>query len=858
MKSKILLISASLLLLSVTIGFTQGNYPCVNGTTTDPDNTSWPLSIYNNIPYKMNTGTNKFDWRDHFFPISIPNSDYSTYTQVESPYWLGYHPKQDGYSDIGWDQNSDFQNSNGWELIKKNFGKSADGSVNQEATYGPYFVLYNKYTGKLRVIGWFGATQNGDFPAVTVILGFEANGNTTPVTAIFNNYDAIAQPLTETTKLNEVISTTFFPGSASFPFFADFQLAYDPCTCFKMSTLVFTFTKIQKGIINLSGRILATSTTAPEVVADMDRSKGTDEFNFSTYLSSVFTNNKTTDNLETGLITYQRIDDIIGAYKSQNTGISGEDEVTAFEILKSGLELGASFVPGGKDVTEAQKSLKEGLERAAHVSDFLSVLVKGTGENKTWPSIIQGEMALTGTLKTESPQYGAGFRIANPGSLNSNTSPECCDGLNHRPDYPMYNEVLGTFALLKTPHVNHYVNMYSVPAPQAGRGGSSWNVGRRDEFQITENLQYVFNPAVNVDEALTTITAALVVETDIDIEAHNVNEAYFTANKSVYITDFASLECLSKEVPLFEKHALTPLGGSTIPYYNLQNVNYKVYLKLIVNIVSNNLDSDGKNNTSAFILKYPVIIDDKTGQISTFPFYQGYSYISNLGIIPGIQPTRANPNPVQSITYTTDPNLYAWNITIAGTLLTALPTPGRGYNPNPPPTLPIVHMTAGDLLTIDAGSTISGDFVLATGDVPVISCGSPYTQISNADVKTFCQSTDYKASTFVARTAYNGATASTNANPTINNTKPNGLTLDVVPNPFSDFTAVRYSIATGDIVSISVTSVLGEKILDLQNSYQSSGNYEIILPASNLSSGVYYCTIQTSSGIITKRIVVVK
>lgn len=68
-----------------------------------------------------------------------------------------------------------------------------------------------------------------------------------------------------------------------------------------------------------------------------------------------------------------------------------------------------------------------------------------------------------------------------------------------------------------------------------------------------------------------------------------------------------------------------------------------------------------------------------------------------------------------------------------------------------------------------------------------------------------------------------------------------------MPNPFSDFTTISFTLAKEDNVRIIVYNALGDKIEELTNRDYSAGKYEIKFNADYLPSGLYYYKISTSN-----------
>ncbi|MDI6804914.1 MAG: T9SS type A sorting domain-containing protein [Bacteroidota bacterium] len=78
------------------------------------------------------------------------------------------------------------------------------------------------------------------------------------------------------------------------------------------------------------------------------------------------------------------------------------------------------------------------------------------------------------------------------------------------------------------------------------------------------------------------------------------------------------------------------------------------------------------------------------------------------------------------------------------------------------------------------------------------------------------------------------------------------------PNPFNPSTSIKYEISKRDLVTIVVYDILGREIKTLLNEIKNPGIYTINWNASNLSSGIYYYQLKTSSSTQTKKALLLK
>jgi len=78
------------------------------------------------------------------------------------------------------------------------------------------------------------------------------------------------------------------------------------------------------------------------------------------------------------------------------------------------------------------------------------------------------------------------------------------------------------------------------------------------------------------------------------------------------------------------------------------------------------------------------------------------------------------------------------------------------------------------------------------------------------------------------------------------------------PNPFNPSTTINYSLSSFAKVSLKVYNLLGQKVADLVNSEQAAGNYSVEFNAKDLSSGVYFYTINLNNFTQTKKMLLIK
>jgi len=78
------------------------------------------------------------------------------------------------------------------------------------------------------------------------------------------------------------------------------------------------------------------------------------------------------------------------------------------------------------------------------------------------------------------------------------------------------------------------------------------------------------------------------------------------------------------------------------------------------------------------------------------------------------------------------------------------------------------------------------------------------------------------------------------------------------PNPFSMVTNIQFTLGKRDNVVIKVFDVRGSLVTALANDYYSEGTHTIKWNESDIPSGYYFYSLQTSTGVVTKKASIIK
>ncbi|KAB2879765.1 T9SS type A sorting domain-containing protein [bacterium] len=591
------------LLLSAAIAM----YVCANGQDCVRLIRTKYDSSYNNelstlFPNKINPWLNSFDFARidngiafHDIDLNptagwiIPGMTGSNY-KMKSPFSVAMASEYDYLSqpfgvgssvydaDIWWED--------GWELMWMNTGYYPNGNpVNIADTnrilsgsYGlanpraPYFILYNRYTGKLRVFANL-FTDYNQYQNVRMVMSYPTGKDNSGIFRHLLNYD---QTLDQPSLVTEISSFNHNENNNTLWWSSDFQLGYDPCVCEKQSEIDFSFWAVKNLNIDLYGRI---------VQQDMDVSVlgNPDYKNFLT--NEAVKNASLTGN--SGTLLFKRFDSLLVKYDRElelyNTQLNSYNHPfnsTMRTILKSAKDgvsaAGGAFVakplgdfflrqlvkidgPTKKDTTtasgwaeEVNKATKGQLGKAF---DFLSMAALGDDFTKepqrpSMPTATFSEMKIAGVISD------SGFvNVSNFLTPGSYKYPQQLTAYN----YPAYNNAVGLYALLRKPVVKGLrdqfptrtlVSLDTVFVDTSMTGSIKTINIRTNEvntvehhnklfLNVAEPLKYKLNKALDFDMDKTKLYVSFIVELENTIpNGDNCFTLHLTEdNENFYLRD---------------------------------------------------------------------------------------------------------------------------------------------------------------------------------------------------------------------------------------------------------------------------------------------------------------------------------
>lgn len=530
-----------ILFLSLMLGFIG----VASAQNCAPNNISTnPAAPVNNQRPSM---TNTFDWTQMDYPLNIRHI-YNGYGSIRSPFFDSDNSIISGLYDPIPGPKDYLPDEDGWELIKRDFGFEASGvEVNN-----PYFILYNKYRGLLRL--FIARGDQAFFNGAMIKVQF---AGLSPMQTSLLDHSGQLAAINSTFTQNPVLNSAseILNGYEEW-FYADFPMNYDPCTCLYQSKVEIKIDLSNTSIISLSG------TTNGEIVSSgkptaAQKAKGSFSIGYAENVTKKIHQ------------TYKGINDWATDLKGKGANVTSTDNL----------------------MNEAKKPkfLKAGLGSLSWISSALSLLdffvsggrkvPPGPQEVSVTPMSITMNSTYTGTFSTQYPYANISFRT--PGSDHGN-SPDT--------EYPYYNEVLGIFNLLYIPKVNY---THSVTRTPAGCKGCYIN-NYSSSYRLAENITYVLNPAAKLE--VQEIKATIVIEGKNMGGTWNEGVNAITGvNQSRF--SYADLGCL----PTTTFNSAYSLPSTTIsgPTTSFR----RIYIKITANL--RRLDATDDTQNILFVAIYP-------------------------------------------------------------------------------------------------------------------------------------------------------------------------------------------------------------------------------------------------------------
>lgn len=324
---------ASILVL-LLIAINSLNSQCIRGVSTNPSNSASPYldsNLQGNL--SVNPWLNSFDWSAHnavgFSPITLsPNGawlipDYTgnTYT-MSSPYQSGKVPGAYYLSEpVTNFKARDFHWEDGWELLWLGTGYYPNGeevtTENPQRIYpsrhavsnprAPYFVLYNRYRGLMRVFVNVFDLPRGKSNAFIDLYHLGRNGESRNFSGVLRLVNGIDRPLDQRSSSLFMRTNQTRTLQIGQWMTADFQMAYDPCVCEYPNMLMLSVSVWDSLEINLRG--IGKELKVP--IKDYTHNSGHYDLNFL----SVHALEQNTQS--SGYLVYHKMDKLVADYQER-------------------------------------------------------------------------------------------------------------------------------------------------------------------------------------------------------------------------------------------------------------------------------------------------------------------------------------------------------------------------------------------------------------------------------------------------------------------------------------------------------------------------------------------------------------
>ena len=576
----------------ISLNLLSQDFPCSNGIVTNPFGP--PANPQTSLPELQHFLNTDYDWMgDNNLPdfeiYNMGEDGTSTYTMQ---HLFSSNNPHDLHS-LPFDE-LDMWPADGWELITMNIGTFPDGTLHSSVGQGtaapeiPYVVLYNKQRGVLRVfVNSLTGLDGHLFDAVKVTVRF-TNPEQGELTGLLRHFDKYDTALDVPTKVVEVASLAPDPGSPATWSHVDLQMGYDPCTCLFKSNLELKFQFFDN--MTIEGNIR-------EIAVDIPLGDEDGNLVHTDFLAGV---NFSDGHASAGTVIYSTMQGMLDDYSARLEQVMEHNEQVGIDNKKNRWKLaivntfkglvgqGTKFIVGGfakefLKVGEIPELTNEEADQLVTLMNQQTNTVNFSTEwqyleneinaimpdAKVWPNQKKVTEQISKMLGSEFDKLFSGWKqkeklkaptkpmgMMSEGSFsgeitdvsaeigpvlfNPGTYPFTNTDFPVEPEnYPAYNEVLGTFALLESPKFiqEHLMEYQSVD-------DESINVNPRwtKKMKLKEPLKYFVNP--NLPEHEIDIQASLVWKGNYEFSPSSLQTLLYIGNDPIELQEFDFLEIL--------------------------------------------------------------------------------------------------------------------------------------------------------------------------------------------------------------------------------------------------------------------------------------------------------------------------
>lgn len=716
----------------------------------------------------------------------------------------------------------DYEPLDGWNLIQYDFGSPTIGKTIDI----PWIVLYNKYESILRVFMWVPNAKTKN--AGKIDIKFKGLPNQPYFeSALLNHASAPSFALDNFEKKKNMAAPNGTNSNGQFWMYADFPVAYDPCTCNHFTTLQITGSEINISELKFSAGGQETS-----VVTNSSGLSSNPGFNIDNFITSTQAISNKGTTLGKSVADASGIVNDISKNFDKKTTVFGLFDVGGETVRMEGSKIASS----GFRLPSWLKDAGSGIGLALGLIDYFM------GGAKTEPSLAMtlANLKYTGTITDSSGLRG--FEIYTPGSK----------WLNHPQGgnvakQPYYDNVLGVFALLNTPTVKfkrsnsivtvpQYYRLYFPDQPNGSTIASTSAYVDQLNLKVDgiEDIDYAVNPASGLQ--VTDIKASLIINTTGNVLSKQAEYSGFDGSYSLN-----NISPLPKLRPGYGTFAYQGYSGVNVfeekTLYQTLSHKYIIQtppmsLSCIKDYVAKIGYVGGQlGNTSDVRLQIMATLkrtDNPTAKEVIFINQYKVNLIEDVGLN---QTTELGLIPIattiENLTLTQDKIIRAWDsIAVKGNINT------NGFK--------LKIISGGQINVIDQSVLNNPDIELSIGTPD--QCTGFKQPIDAVKLSTFCGA------------KYNpNSPASFKANNELNLQKLSGL--NISPNPFSNQFTINFTIEEETKVDIELLNSLGQTVKKIVSEKRDIGKHQITFDASELASGIYLLNLRTQNSVETKKIV---
>lgn len=513
----------------------QSCWENVNTTTTD-----WrrfPAESQNNWNW-TDTGLHDFYMKQYNYPVpGGPRTLIGTIPiQLRLPYYCLLPLGSGGCGNKNTNplhnilpDSMDIYPEDGWELVVKNFGycPGGTGCSPSNAVENPFFAIYNKYTGRLKV--YIMVASKYDKQGLEIMIRFEDNGNKR---ALFSHAKPFAKAIQDFDTTLLFKNPNHYAMDDLYWVWADVQMAYDVCNC-KDNNI--TEIEIQPRLIqNASVELVGDGTITDANIMNSTSTSGVGFVNSNATVKRSFFD-ATVNGFNAGMEGYNTWKGVADSYnKTFNTMGTEYKSYMVDQFWKKVVEqipTYQSFTPQQKDsvfkyYSESSDRMKTfyGVRNLTGTNELLGNL-KNLATFVPYVGVAvgvldffsQGGNKKEETVATAAPMsfnVNLKFKGSITYSTNLPTITFFTPGSPAQPNLsktPYYNNTLGVLSLIRTPKLEHAE--YWNPLRTYTGGANSYETIRRfRQYRLKsgQDVKYVLNPAADLE--VYSIDAAYVLE----------------------------------------------------------------------------------------------------------------------------------------------------------------------------------------------------------------------------------------------------------------------------------------------------------------------------------------------------------